>query len=70
MCVCVCVCVCVCLCVRFRMYACLMFKRILRSAAVTYWTAKRRPGVQFLVGTVYLSSFTSFAGNSKWGCRL
>ena len=42
----------------------------LRSAAVTYCTAMRRSGVQFPVGTVYLSSFTSFARDSKWGCRL
>ena len=27
----------------------------------------RRPGVQFPVGTVCLSSFTSFARDSKWG---
>ena len=37
------------------------------STAVTWWTAMRRPGVQFPVGTVYLSSFTSFARDSKWG---
>ena len=24
-------------------------------------------GVRFLVGTVYLPSFTSFAGDIKWG---
>ena len=42
----------------------------LRSAAVTQWTAMQRPGVQFPVGTVHLSSFTSFAKDSKWGCRL
>ena len=59
MCVCVCVYVCVCVCVWS-----------LRSAAVTQWTTMRRPGVQFPVGTVYLSSFTSFARDSKWGYRL
>ena len=26
--------------------------------------------VQFPVGAVYLLSFTSFARDSKWGCRL
>ena len=40
------------------------------SRAVTLWTAMRRPGVQFPVGTVYLLSFTFFARDSKWGCRL
>ena len=34
------------------------------------WTAMRRPGVRFPVGTVHLSSFTSFARYSKRGCRL
>ena len=27
----------------------------------------RRPGVRFLIGTVYLPSFKSFARDSKWG---
>ena len=31
------------------------------------WTATRRPGVRFPVGTVYLPIFTSFARDSKWG---
>ena len=42
----------------------------LRGAAVVQWTATRRPGVRFPVGTVYLLSFSSFARDSKWGCRL
>ena len=39
----------------------------LRGAAVAWWTATRRPGVRFLVGTVYLASFASFARDSNWG---
>ena len=39
-------------------------------AAEAQWTATRRPGVRFPVGTVYLPSFLSFARDSKWGCRL
>ena len=42
----------------------------LHGAVVVYWTAMRRPGVRFPVGTVYLPSFTSLARDSKWGCRL
>ena len=42
----------------------------LRGTVVAQWTATRRPGVRFPVGTVYLPSFTSFAKDSKWGCRL
>ena len=42
----------------------------LRGAAVAQWTATRRPGVRFPVGTMYLPSYTSFARDSKWECRL
>ena len=81
MCVCVCVracacvraCVraCVCTCVRARAWvrACVCVWS-LRGAAVAKWTATRRPGVRFPVGTVYLPSCTSFARDSKMGCRL
>ena len=44
----------------------------LRGAAVAQWTASRQPGVRFLVGTVYLPSFMSFARDSKsqlMGCN-
>ena len=40
--------------------------RSLRGTLVAKWTAMRRPGVRFPVGTVYLPSFTSFASDSKW----
>ena len=39
-----------------------------RSGSVMYCHATA--GVRFPVGTVYLLSFTSFARDSKWGCRL
>ena len=41
-----------------------------RGSAVAKWTATRQPRVRFPGGKVYLPSFTSFARDSKWGCRL
>ena len=43
--------------------------RMINDDNVTNVTT-RRPRVRFPVGTVYLPSFTSFARDSKWGCRL
>ena len=64
-----CVCVCACVCVRTCVCACVRVWS-LRGAAVAKWTATRRPGVRFPVGTVYLPSCTSFARDSKMGFRL